>query len=124
MKPFRSAKTFKEGLVRFTEKIKGLFKRKKREKVEKEKKKGNKWLERMGINTEVIKERAKTQAMMAMVMGNFNVNRLIYANLSETQLTEPTRFDLLKRDIRIWYHIKVIKAYEFINHPNTKEAVQ
>lgn len=83
----------------------------------------SKWLERFGIDSVNLKENAKKNAVNLMFFGNFNVNRLKYAHLTETSLTEPTRLELLRRDIRIWYHVKMIKTYEFINHPDTKEAV-
>ena len=81
-------------------------------------------MEKLGIDPGSIKETVKKNAFNALLFGNFNVNRLKYANIHETQIAEPTRLDLLKRDFRIWYHVKMIKTYEFVNHPDTKEAVK
>ena len=57
------------------------------------------WLSQFGIDSDKIKEVLKKQSFNLMLFGNFNVNRLKYSGVYETQLKEPSSYDLLRRDV-------------------------
>jgi len=64
-----------------------------------EKSRFNTWLNKFGIDSDKVKEVLKKQSLNLMVFGNFNVNRVKYSGLYETQLKEPSKYDILRRDI-------------------------
>lgn len=57
-----------------------------------------------------------------MLFGNFNVNRLKYSGVYETQLKEPSTYDLLRRDVQIWTGIKMQQAYDLYNSDATQNT--
>ena len=57
-----------------------------------------------------------------MLFGNFNVNRLKYSGVYETQLKEPSAYDLLRRDVQIWTGIKMQQAYDLYKSDATQNT--
>lgn len=47
----------------------------------------------MGIDPDSLKETVRRDAFNMLLFGNFNMNRLKYANLHETSLAEPTKYE-------------------------------
>jgi len=102
IKPFKSKENFKQLVKDIKERIKDIiFRRKKKgdTATTQAKSKLHTWLNQFGIDSDKIKEVIKKESFNMMLFGNFNVNRLKYSGVYETQLKEPSAYDLLRRDL-------------------------
>jgi hypothetical protein len=59
-----------------------------------------------------------------MLFGNFNVNKLKYSGIYETQLKEPSRLDLLRRDLQLWSRIKMHQVYDIYHSDATQNTIR
>ena len=111
VKPFKSKDNLKQFIKDIKERIKDiLFLRKRKndqQAATQDKSKFNTWLNKFGIDSDKIKEVLKKQSFNLMLFGNFNPNRMLYQGLYETQLKEPSKYDIIRRDIQIWTRIKI-----------------
>lgn len=83
------------------------------------------WLKRFGIDSDKIKETIKTEGQTMMLWGNFNVNKLKNAaGLNETQLTEPSFLEKIRRDMRNFKYATLHRAYTVYKSPETQEKIK
>lgn len=59
-----------------------------------------------------------------MLFGNFNVNKLKYSGIYETQLKEPSRLDLLRRDLQLWSRIKMHQVYDIYHSDAAQNTIR
>lgn len=75
-------------------------------------------LKKLGIDTTALKVESKQQFTNLMLFGNFNPRKFLQSQESN-EISNPSKFDLMKRRLRVWRYEQIYKAYNFYKSEET-----
>lgn len=108
IRPFRGKQAFSEFALRVREAFSNFLR------GSKKKKKKSTWSEKMGMDPNKVAT-LKSNAMNMVMMASFNLNIFRFAAAQgATSLKEPTRFDILRKDIWVWKQMHLHRAYSYL----------